>query len=86
MDQHPQEDLPVPLVPPTLTNHVFAHVGHGVELLLADLAGEFLLGVAVHDLDVLVEGPELLEGFVTGDALGTGQREGRGEGGSGWGG
>lgn len=47
--------------PPALTNHVFAHVGHGVELLLADLAGELLLGIAMDNLVVLVEGPELLE-------------------------
>ena len=48
-------------VPPALTNHVFPHVGHGVELLLADLAGELLLGIAMDNLVVLVEGPELLE-------------------------
>lgn len=53
----------------SLTNHVLADVGHGVELFLADLARELLLGVAVHNLDVLVQRPELLEGFVTGDAL-----------------
>lgn len=57
---------------------MFAHVGHGVEFLLADLAGEFLLGVAVHDLDVLVEGPELLEGFVAGHALGWAEQTGIG--------
>lgn len=63
MDQHPQQDLPV--VAPTLTNHVFAHVGHGVELLLTDLAGELLLCIAVDNLVVLVERPELLEPFPT---------------------
>ena len=52
-----------------LTNHVFAHMRHGVELLLADLAGEFLLRVAMHDLVVLMQGPELLEGFATRYAL-----------------
>lgn len=52
-----------------LTNHVFAHMRHGVELLLADLAGELLLRVAMHDLVVLVQGPELLEGFATRYAL-----------------
>lgn len=51
----------MPLVPPTLTNHVFAHVGHGVELLLTDLAGELLLCIAMDNLVVLVERPELLE-------------------------
>lgn len=40
--------------PLTLTDHVFSHMGHGVELLLTDLAGELLLGVAVDDLVVLV--------------------------------
>lgn len=40
---------------------MFAHVGHGVELLLADLAGELLLCIAVDNLVVLVERPELLE-------------------------
>lgn len=59
-------------LPPSLTNHVFAHVGHGVELLLADLAGELLLGVAVDDLVVLVERPELLEALPARHAL---QRE-----------
>lgn len=58
---NPNKDLPVSPVPPALTNHVFAHVGHGVELLLADLAGELLLSVAMDNLVVLMEGPELLE-------------------------
>lgn len=40
---------------------MFAHVGHGVELLLTDLAGELLLSIAVNDLVVLMEGPEFLE-------------------------
>lgn len=67
MGQYPQKELPV--VPPTLTNHVFAHMGHGVELLLADLAGELLLCIAMDDLVVLVERPELLEPLPTGHAL-----------------
>lgn len=50
---------------PRLTNHVLAHVGHGVELLLADLTRELLLRVAVYNLIVLVEGPELLKSFAT---------------------
>ena len=37
-----------------LTDHVLPDVSHGVELLLADLTGELLLGVTVHDLVVLV--------------------------------
>lgn len=61
MDEHPKRDPPVAPLPSALTNHVFAHVGHGVELLFADLTGELLLGVAVDDLVVLMEGPELLE-------------------------
>lgn len=52
-----------------LTNHVLANVCHCVELLLADLARELLLGVAVHDLDVLMQRPQLLEGLVAGDTL-----------------
>lgn len=44
---------------------MFAHVGHGVELLLADLAGELLLGIAMDNLVVLMEGPELLEPLPT---------------------
>lgn len=52
-----------------LTDHVFAHMRHGVELLLTDLAGELLLRVAMHDLVVLMQGPELLEGFATRYAL-----------------
>lgn len=44
---------------------MFAHVGHGVELLLADLAGELLLGVAMDNLVVLMERPELLEALPT---------------------
>lgn len=55
-----------------VSNHVFAHVGHGVELLLADLTGELLLGVAVDDLVVLMERPELLEALPARHAL---QRE-----------
>ena len=46
-----------------LTDHVLPDVSHGVELLLTDLAGEFLLGVTMHNLVVLVQRPELLEGF-----------------------
>lgn len=52
-----------------LTNHVLAHVCHRVELLLTDLTGELLLRVAMHYLVVLMQGPELLEGFAAGHAL-----------------
>lgn len=55
--------------PHQLTDHVLANVCHCVELLLADLARELLLGVAVHDLDVLMQRPQLLEGLVAGNAL-----------------
>lgn len=48
---------------------MLADVCHCVELLLADLARELLLGVAVHYLDVLVQRPQLLEGLVAGDTL-----------------
>lgn len=44
-------------------------MSHGVEFLLADLAGKFLLCIAVDNLDMLMQGPELLEGLITGDAL-----------------
>jgi len=37
---------------------------HGVELLLADLTGELFLGVAMYDLDVLVQRPQLLKGLI----------------------
>lgn len=52
-----------------LTNHVLAHMRHGVKLLLADLTGELLLRVAVHYLVVFVKRPQLLEGFATRHAL-----------------
>ena len=44
-----------------LTNHVLSYMCHGVELLLADLTGELFLCVAVHDFDVLMQRPQLLE-------------------------
>lgn len=44
-------------------------MGHGVELLLTDFTGEFLLCIAVHDLDVLMQRPQLLERLVAGDTL-----------------
>lgn len=37
-----------------LTDHMFPHMSHGVKLLLADLAGELLLSVAVHYFVMLV--------------------------------
>lgn len=52
-----------------LTNHVLPDVCHSVELLLADFARELLLCVAMHDLDVLVQRPQLLKRLVAGDAL-----------------
>ena len=55
---------------PSLTDHVLPHVGHGVKFLLADLAGELLLGVAVDDLVVLVQRPQLFEGLAACDTLG----------------
>ena len=44
-----------------LTDHVFPHVSHGIELLLADLTGKLLLCVSMDDLDMLMKGPEFLE-------------------------
>lgn len=52
-----------------LTNHMLTDVCHGVELLLADFTREFLFGIAVHNLNVLVQGPQLLERLVAGDTL-----------------
>lgn len=51
-----------------VSDKMLADVCHRVEFLLADLAGEFLFGVAMDDLDVLVEGPKLLKRLVTCDA------------------
>ena len=48
-----------------LTDHVFSDMRHGVELLLTDFTGEFLLCVAMHNLVVLMEGPELFEDLTT---------------------
>lgn len=44
-------------------------MGHGVELLLADLAGEPLLSIAMDHLVMLLQGPELLEGLPTSNTL-----------------
>lgn len=52
-----------------LTNHVFPHMGHGVEFLLTDFTGEFLFCISMDDLDMFVKGPEFLEWFVTGNTL-----------------
>lgn len=52
-----------------LTNHVLAHMRHGVELLLADLTRELFFRVAMHDLVVLMEGPQLLKSFAAGYTL-----------------
>lgn len=49
-----QSDQPGTLMSQPLTDHVLPDVSHGVKLLLTDLAGELLLGVAVDDLVVLV--------------------------------
>lgn len=42
-------------------NHVFPHVGHGVELFFTNLTREFLFCISVDNLDMFMEGPELLE-------------------------
>lgn len=72
--QHPDTTGSQPILCPHLhrqglTNHVLANVRHGVKLLLADLAGELLLCVAMHYLVVLVKRPQLLKGFATRHAL-----------------
>lgn len=48
-----------------LTDHVLPDMSHGVKLLLTDLAGELLLSVAMDDLVVLVQRPQLFEGLAT---------------------
>lgn len=60
----PAKRAPIPL-----TDHVLPDVRHGVKLLLTDLAGELLLGVAVDDLVVLVQRPQLFEGLAARHAL-----------------
>lgn len=53
----------------SLTDHVLPDVSHGVKFLLADLTGELLLRVAVDNLVVLVQRPQLLESLSTGHTL-----------------
>lgn len=65
----PQPPTPGQNAPTTLTDHVFPHMSHGVKFLLADLAGELLLGIAVDDLIVFVQRPELLKPFPAGHTL-----------------
>lgn len=38
-----------------LTDHVFPHVSHGIEFLLANLTGELLLCIPMDNLDVFVK-------------------------------
>lgn len=47
------------------TDHVLTDMSHGVEFLLTNLAGKFLLGKAMDNLNMLVEGPQLLKGLTT---------------------
>lgn len=44
-------------------------MSHGVKLLLTDLTGKLLLGVAMDDFVVLMQRPQLFEGFSTCDTL-----------------
>ena len=50
-------------------------MSHGVKLLLTNLTGELLLRVAVDDLVVLVQRPQLLEGLATCHTLEKGRTE-----------
>lgn len=54
---------------PLLTNHVLTDVRHSVELLLTDFTWELLFCIAVHNLNVLMQWPQLLKRLVAGDAL-----------------
>lgn len=47
------------------TDHVLTDMGHGVEFLLTNLTGKFLLGKSMDNLNMLVEGPQLLKGLIT---------------------
>lgn len=48
---------------------MFSDMGHRVEFLLTDLTRKLLFGIAMDDLYMLVEGPELLKGLVACDTL-----------------
>lgn len=52
-----------------LTDHVFPHVSHGIELLLTNLTGKFFFCISMDNLDMFMKGPEFLEGLVTGNTL-----------------
>lgn len=51
------------------TDHVLSDMGHGVEFLLTNLTGKFLLCKSMDNLDMLMEGPQLLKGLITGHTL-----------------
>lgn len=52
-----------------LTDHVFPHVSHCIELLLTNLTGKFFFCIPMDNLDMFMKGPEFLEGLVTGNTL-----------------
>lgn len=47
--------------PTKLTNHVFPHMSHGIEFLLTNFTGKFLLCISMDNLDMFMKGPEFLE-------------------------
>lgn len=52
-----------------VSDHVLSDMGHGVEFLLTNLTGKFLLCKSMDNLDMLMEGPQLLKGLITGHTL-----------------
>lgn len=52
------------------TDHVLTDMGHRVEFLLTNLTGKFLLCKSMDNLNMLVEGPQLLKGLITWHTLG----------------
>lgn len=59
------KDLRVKMALTQLTDHVFAYMSHCVEFLLTDLTSVLLLSIAMNNLIVLMERPELPESFST---------------------
>lgn len=48
-----------------VSDHVLTDMGHGVEFLLTNLTGKFLLCKSMDNLNMLMEGPQLLKGLIT---------------------
>lgn len=52
-----------------LTNHMLTDMSHSVELLLTDITWELLFGITMHNLNVLMQWPQLLKRLVAGNTL-----------------